>query len=42
MCGIWVGERDGEEEAFPTILPSQHTLVFKESIDILKTTLNFG
>lgn len=42
MCGTWVGERDGEEEAFPTIIRSQYTLVFKESIDILKTTLNFG
>lgn len=42
MCGTWVGKRDGEEEAFPTMLHSQHTLVFKESIDILKATLNLG
>lgn len=42
MYGTWVGERDGEDEAFPTILHSQCTLVFKESTDILKATLNFG
>lgn len=42
MCGNRAGERDGEEEIFPTILHSQDTLVLKESIDILKATLHFG